>query len=608
LITWSLWQRGHCIFSSFSGLEDSFYHYLLGTTSTLPRNIIAFHEDHNRYHYAVITVAGHIIEVGDVVVPSHVHRPDDEIYYSDAYVHELANAMVALAKSYNAFIALEDISARKNRPTTSRKQNRERFANPFGKLVQFLNYKALQAGLPAPHLTRGVRYRDTCGQCGPALPAGTATIHRGAAKMCAVCQAVRPGTYVSVPALLHAASIVYHIPGVERLQLSGRTLANIFLGVITRWNHAEIAADNPGVQLPDLPIVVIRETDTPITVSVVSNYLRSMSPEWSRRANTRKRLLWSAKEEPSRTPVEVVREIEGAIGLIAWTRELEHESGIVAIKNNAETFVTPSLESISAGGAVLASELFGDEPLTLPETSNDNGIYPLTGVTWMSIAKEQVNWQQAHKSVRFLYWLLTEGSQQAIHQGHFPVPESIHNLAMEQLQQVTVGGQIVFKVGQEDSDSHDSFNMRGNDHPVHAVVIRQTGVGAAAPIPLYQQWSEQYRHTTPHANIVFQRVPPHLEDASVIRRQTTRRNTARFDQQVHNQNRPTCTVCGTVCSDGDFWSDCIRCDTNIEAKYNRSIVVARKTLEQLVDRYQIVVERREAANEDLIEGDDQSIS
>lgn len=579
--------------------------YAVPPIAMLPRKIIAFHEDENGYHYAVITVTGHIVEVGDVVMPSNVRRQDGEIDYSEPYVHELANAMVALANSHNAFVGLEDTSARKNRPTTSRKQNRELFANPFGKLVEFLSYKALQAGLPIPHLTRGVRYRDACGQCGPALPAGTATIHRGPATACTMCHAARPGTFVSVPVLLHPAAIIYQVPGVEQLQLSGQTLANIFLGAITRWDHTEIAADNPGVQLPDLPITVIRESDDPITVTVVSNYLGNVSPEWSRRASTRKRLLWTAKEDQSTTPIEVVREIEGAIGIVAWRHELEHESGIVAIKNNAGTFVTPSSANISTANMALVPETSDNESLILPNPDNNSNIYPIIGVTWMSMSTEQMNWQQAYESVNFLYWVLTEGSQQAIHQGYFPAPESVRNLAVARLQHVSVGGQFVFK--QEDSVSQNSSNISANDHPVHATVIRLTGVGAASPIPLYQQWSEPYRHIAPHANIVFQRVPPHLEDASVIRRQTTRRNTARFDRRVDNQNRPTCTVCGTVWPDGDGWSDCIRCGTAIEAQYNRSIVIARKTLEQLVDRYQIVVERRKVATEDLLESDELSL-
>ena len=46
-------------------------------------------------------------------------------------------------------------------------------------------------------------------------------------------------------------AVAYNLPGVDELNLSPATLAQIFAGTITKWNDDAIAADNPDADLPD---------------------------------------------------------------------------------------------------------------------------------------------------------------------------------------------------------------------------------------------------------------------------------------------------------------------------------------------------------------------
>src|SRR5581483_10112365 len=65
-----------------------------------------------------------------------------------------------------------------------------------------------------------------------------------------------------IPMAAGATVITYNIPGVTAaLKLTGKDLADIYLGKITTWNSAEIKATNKGVNLPDLPIVVVHRSD-----------------------------------------------------------------------------------------------------------------------------------------------------------------------------------------------------------------------------------------------------------------------------------------------------------------------------------------------------------
>src|SRR5262249_7988131 len=64
------------------------------------------------------------------------------------------------------------------------------------------------------------------------------------------------------PTVLGAVVPVYNIPGVtEKLNFTGKALAGIYLGTITKWNDAEIANANKGVKLPANDIVVVHRAD-----------------------------------------------------------------------------------------------------------------------------------------------------------------------------------------------------------------------------------------------------------------------------------------------------------------------------------------------------------
>src|SRR5437773_1827252 len=60
-----------------------------------------------------------------------------------------------------------------------------------------------------------------------------------------------------LPTVLGGVVPIYEIPGVTgELRFTGKTLADIFLGKITKWNDAAIRNVNPGVNLPNLDITV----------------------------------------------------------------------------------------------------------------------------------------------------------------------------------------------------------------------------------------------------------------------------------------------------------------------------------------------------------------
>jgi phosphate ABC transporter phosphate-binding protein len=87
-----------------------------------------------------------------------------------------------------------------------------------------------------------------------------------------------------IPITMRAVAIAYNVPGIySQLKLTGPVLANIFLCKITNWNDPSIAAINPGVQLPNLPIITAHYSDSRGTNDTFTDYLSRVSPEFSAR-------------------------------------------------------------------------------------------------------------------------------------------------------------------------------------------------------------------------------------------------------------------------------------------------------------------------------------
>src|SRR5687768_769702 len=71
------------------------------------------------------------------------------------------------------------------------------------------------------------------------------------------------GNVLHVPTVLGAVVATYNLRELAqtRLKLDGTTIADIFLGKITKWNDQRIAALNAGVSLPNRDILVVHRSD-----------------------------------------------------------------------------------------------------------------------------------------------------------------------------------------------------------------------------------------------------------------------------------------------------------------------------------------------------------
>src|SRR3546814_7176241 len=90
------------------------------------------------------------------------------------------------------------------------------------------------------------------------------------------------------PMVMGGVVPVINVPCIKpgEVRLDGETIARIFLGKITKWNDAAIAALNPGVKLPKTAILVAHRSDGSGTTFNFTYYLAEVSNDWRSEEHT----------------------------------------------------------------------------------------------------------------------------------------------------------------------------------------------------------------------------------------------------------------------------------------------------------------------------------
>ena len=86
------------------------------------------------------------------------------------------------------------------------------------------------------------------------------------------------GEVIHVPVTIGAVAIIYNLPGVSGLKLTGEVLADIYLKKLTTWNDPRIAALNPEANLPAAPIGPADETKTGLATSLANRSATMHAP------------------------------------------------------------------------------------------------------------------------------------------------------------------------------------------------------------------------------------------------------------------------------------------------------------------------------------------
>lgn len=221
---------------------------------------------------------------------------------------------------------------------------------------------------------------------------------------------------------------VVNIPGVTagNIRFTGPVLADIYLGKIKMWNEEAIAALNPDLKLPALPIRVIYRADGSGTTFNFVNYLSKVSPEWKQKVGEGTTVRWPGGfgGKGNEGVAAYVKQIKGAIGYVelsyATTNKLAHG----AMKNAAGKFVQPSLKSIQAAGASADWANSKDFYLVITNAPGAEA-WPISATNFIIMSKKPKNAVNAKEAINFFRWVYTNGDAAAQQLGYVPLPADL---------------------------------------------------------------------------------------------------------------------------------------------------------------------------------------
>ena len=259
--------------------------------------------------------------------------------------------------------------------------------------------------------------------------------------------AAAPAAILHIPIVAGAVVATYNLPGSPELKFAPDVLADIFLGKITRWNDARIAAANPSVTLPKTAITVVHRSDGSGTTAVFTDYLGKVSEEWKSRVGSGTSVAWPAGVggKGNAGVAGLVKQLPGSIGYVELIYALQNAMPFASIRNKAGAFMKPTLASTMAACKV---EIPADTRVSLTDTDAPDG-YPIATFTWVLLYKEQgYDGRQAAKAdavVKMLWWMVHDGQKYAEPLSYAALAPNVVAKAEVLLRSVTFGGKPVLK-------------------------------------------------------------------------------------------------------------------------------------------------------------------
>lgn len=255
------------------------------------------------------------------------------------------------------------------------------------------------------------------------------------------------GKVLHVPTVMGAVVLTYNLPsiGAARLRFDGPTIADIYLGRVSRWNDPRLMKLNPGVKLPAADIIVAHRSDGSGTTYIFTDYLSKVSPEWSSKVGTNTSVNWpvglGGKGNDGVT--QQVKQTEGAIGYVELIYALANNLPAAPVQNEAGEFVEPSLASTTAAAASAKFEKNTDFRVSITNAPGA-AAYPISSFTWLLIRPDMADAAKAGAVKKFLAWMISPAAQQmATDLKYAPLPRAVVALVRTRLNTLTANGHAI---------------------------------------------------------------------------------------------------------------------------------------------------------------------
>lgn len=241
-------------------------------------------------------------------------------------------------------------------------------------------------------------------------------------------EALNKDNLLQFPAIIGGTVPVVNIDGIKpgELRLSGKVLADIYLGKITKWDDEAIKALNPELNLPSKSIVVVHRSDGSGTTFGWTNYLSKVSDDWKNTVGEGKAVKWPTGQggKGNEGVAAYVRQLKDSIGYVEYAYAKQNQLSWTQLQNKDGQFVQPSQESFAAAAA--HADWQGTPGMGVVLT-NEAGAdsWPVTAASFILIHKTQDKPENGKAVLTFFDWAFENGKEMAAELDYVPLPAEV---------------------------------------------------------------------------------------------------------------------------------------------------------------------------------------
>ncbi|BAT58086.1 phosphate-binding protein PstS precursor [Variibacter gotjawalensis] len=236
---------------------------------------------------------------------------------------------------------------------------------------------------------------------------------------------------VQWPMVMGAIVPVINVEGIKpgELVLDGPTLANIYLGVVKKWDDEAIKKLNPSLKLPSTAIAVVRRSDGSGTTFNFTDYLSKASADWKTKVGVNTAVEWpvGVGAKGNEGVAANVGQTKNSIGYVEYAYAKQNKLTYTALINKAGKPVQPTIETFQSAAANANWESAPGYYVILTEQPGDKS-WPITAATFILMHKAPTDKAAAAEALKFFTWAFEKGGKMAEDLDYIPMPPNVVDL------------------------------------------------------------------------------------------------------------------------------------------------------------------------------------
>jgi len=235
---------------------------------------------------------------------------------------------------------------------------------------------------------------------------------------------------VQFPAIIGGTVPIINLDGFRpgELKITGPVLAEVYLGTITKWNDAKLAALNPGKRLPDQIITVVHRADGSGTTFNFTDYLSEVSPEWKEKMGKGAAVKWipatAVGGKGNEGVAANVNRIKGSIGYVEYAYVKKNNMTFLQLQNKAGNFVAP--DDLTFAAAAAGADWFSVSGMGL-SIVNQSGkdTWPISTASFIIMYKDPQDKKASQEVIKFFDWAFKNGQKMSEELDYVHLPEKL---------------------------------------------------------------------------------------------------------------------------------------------------------------------------------------